>query len=54
MIRLAVVLAGIAQNEVTSASTTESVCAISDKVEGKNHNPLGLKKNSVHKDERSE
>ena len=54
MMRLAAVLAEIAQNEVTSASTTESVCAAGDKVEGENQNPLGLQKNSDHKDEQLE
>ena len=52
MIRLAVVLAEIAQNEVVSTSTAESVCAACDKVEGENHNPLGLKKNLANKNEK--
>jgi hypothetical protein len=41
MMRLAAVLAEIAQNEVNSASTTESVCAAGGKVEREGENPLG-------------
>jgi hypothetical protein len=33
MIRLAAVLAEIAQNEETSAAATESVCAVREKIE---------------------
>ena len=44
MMRLAVVLAEIAQNEATGASTVESVLAIGDKVEREGENPLGSQK----------
>jgi hypothetical protein len=41
MIRLAAVLAEIAHNEATSASSTESVCSAGDKVEREDENPPG-------------
>ena len=44
MMRLAAVLAEIAQNEATGASTVEFVCAVRDKVERESENPLGSQK----------
>jgi len=41
MIRLAAVLAEIAQNEANCASTMKSGCAAGEKVEREGENPLG-------------